>query len=197
MNRIPLFTLLVALLGCSRPASLPSAAEAAAAEERPDQESWDVRFSVYESPAGSEGSRPRLELVAAYMAVYERADSTYTVLRSAPDSAATRVTARLFDPEGAPRAEPSAVVYADRIFYYDEDRHFEARGDVVVETSEGKRLESEVLFWYESERKVRTPGFTRLTTPNENIQGYGFVADENLEFYSLARVTGKGTIEEE
>ena len=44
---------------------------------------------------------------------------------------------------------------------------------------------------------VRTPGFVRIRTPKENVQGYNLVADEDLETYTLARVTGQVTYEED
>ena len=192
MLRFAVFALVLAgLAGCSRQSAVTPSMEDVYAEGAPTQESWDVRYAVFESPLGQEDSRPRMELHAAHMAAYEQGDSAFTVLRGLPE-ADPRVTAYLFDPQG----DTSAVVRADRIIYHDRDRRFEARGDVVVETTADKRLESEVLFWREDERKVRTPGFTRLVTPTESIQGYGFVADENLDFYTLARVTGTGRVEE-
>jgi LPS export ABC transporter protein LptC len=127
------------------------------------------------------------------MAKYAQGDTTYVVLQSHADTTRTPVTASLFDETGA----ATSTVHARRLIYHDQSRRFEARGGVVVETHDGKRLESEVLFWNEADRQVRTPGFTRITTPTEQIQGYGLVADENLDTYSLARITGQVTVEDE
>ncbi len=179
--------LIVGLLGgCERQAAAPTM-EAVRSEGAPDQESWDVRLAV------SEDGLPRAHLEAPYLARYERRDSSFSLLQSPPDSLAGRVTAQLFDEAG----DSSATVRADRLFYYDRERRFEAQGNVVVVTPEGKRLESEHLAWREDERRVRTPGFVRITTPTERIQGYDLVADENLDNYRIARVTGEVTIEEE
>ena len=166
------------------------------AEGQPDQESWDVRLGM------SEDGRPRAHVVAPYMAKYEREDSSYALLLPAADGLASdslgvdslrvRVTAYLFDEEG----DSSATLEADRMVYLDEEGRFEARGDVVVVTREGKRLESEHLLWYEAEREVRTPGFVKITTPTERIQGYELVSDEDLDEYTLARVTGQVTVED-
>lgn len=174
------------LAGCERQAAPPTM-EAVRSEGAPDQESWDVRLAV------SEDGVPRAYLEAPYLARYERRDSTFSLLQSPPDSLAGRVTAQLFDEAG----DASATVRADRLFYYDRERRFEAQGNVVVITPEGKRLESEHLAWREDERRVRTPGFVRITTPTERIQGYDLVADEDLDNYRIARVTGEVTVEEE
>lgn len=180
-------------LGCERPIAAPPAMHEVRAEGEPVQESWDVRFSVNESPLGQEATLPRLELQAAYMAAYEQGDTTFTVLHGGADSTEHRVTALIFDAAG----DTSATVRADRMIYHEYDRRFEARGAVTVATAGGRHLETEELYWNERDETVRAPGFARITTATERIQGYGLVADEQLETYTLARVTGQVTLEEE
>lgn len=195
-----LSAVLLAAGGCSPPASTAPEADASFAND-PQQVSWDVRFLV------NNGDQPRAVIAAGTMARYESEDSTYTVLRpEAPDrqpsstaadsttadSTAGRVTAHLFDAEG----DSSAVITADEMTYWDEERRFEARGRVVVTTVEGKRLTGEHLAWDEAARRVRTPSFVRITTPTDRMQGYGFDADEDLSNYRLRDVTGETTIEE-
>lgn len=187
--------LAVALAGCARDeASMPTLAEVRA-EQGPEQESWGAVFRI-----SDEGIR-RVHLSAGYMARYERGDSTYLDLyteapatsASGPDSLANggygpgRVTAYLFDEAG----DSSAVLTADRARYYEDDRLFEAEGQVVVTTTTGRRLETERLRWREDEQQVETDGFVRITTPTEQIQGYDLTADEDLETYTLLRVTGR------
>lgn len=187
--------LLAALLaGCARDeAPTPTLAEVRA-EQGPEQESWGAVFRI-----SDEGVR-RVHLSAGYMARYERGDSTYLDLYTeaptegaVPDSLANaglgkgRVTAYLFDAAG----DSSAVLTADRARYYENDRLFEAEGQVVVTTGTGRRLETERLLWREDEQQVDTDGFVRITTPTEQIQGYDLTADEDLETYTLLRVTGR------
>jgi hypothetical protein len=69
--------------------------------------------------------------------------------------------------------------------------------NVIVVTPDEKTLESEHLVWLEDDRKLRTPGFVRITTPNERVQGYNLLADEDLSTYTLARVTGQVTVEDD
>ena len=69
---------------------------------------------------------------------------------------------------------------SDRLTYLDEERQFLAEGRVVVQTTSGKTLRSEELTWDEAARRLRTDGFVRITTPEEQLQGYRLDADENL-----------------
>jgi LPS export ABC transporter protein LptC len=163
------------------------------AEAGPDQESWGVHFYVTQVPVGSEESRVRVEMIADYMAEYQQEDSTYQLLRGHPDSLDRRVTAYLYDLQG----DSSATLTADRIFYFDQEKRFEAQGGVVVVTQDDKRLESERLTWLEDERKVRTESFVSIVAPNERVQGYGLVADEDLKTYEIGRFTAQVTIADE
>lgn len=172
--------------GCERQRP-PATMADVRAEAGPSQESWNVRFAV------SEAGRPRLEINAGYMAQYERPDSTFTLMEAAAGDSG-RVRVLLFDEA---TGDTAAAVDADRLYYYDAERRFEARGDVRVLARGGRRLAGEHLRWNEAERKIRTPHFVRITTENETVQGYELVADEDLETYSLARITGQVTIEQE
>jgi LPS export ABC transporter protein LptC len=173
--------------GCRPVARSAPTVEEIQQEQRPLQESWGARFSV------AEAERPRVAIEAAYMAKIEQADSTYLLLRIDGSAPGERVRAYLFDEAG----DSSAVVVADVLHYYEADRRFEARDNVIVTTADNKRLETEHLVWDETERKVTTPGFVRITTPKEQIQGYELDADEDLEHYSLARVTGQVLVQEQ
>ncbi len=187
---VPAYAMLVVCIvtaGCRPVARDAPTVEEIQEEQRPLQESWGARFSV------AEAERPRVAIKAAYMAKIEQADSTYLLLRMDDSAPGERVMAYLFDEAG----DSSAVVVANVLYYYEADRRFEARDNVIVTTVDNKRLETEHLVWDETERKVTTPGFVRITTPKEQIQGYELDADEDLEHYSLARVTGQVLVEEQ
>ncbi|MFQ5571905.1 MAG: LPS export ABC transporter periplasmic protein LptC [Rhodothermales bacterium] len=179
--------------GCTRHTNTSTMIENARAEDEPERAGWGVHFVVSEVPEQGEESRRRLELMADVMVEYQDEDSTYMLLYSHPDSLQRRVTAYLYDALG----DSSATLTADRVFYYERERRFEARNNVIVLTQDGKRLESEHLIWVEEERQVRTPGFVRVVTPTEQLQGYGLIADENLETYQISRPTIQATLEGE
>ena len=174
------------LSGCFKSDVVPPTMDELRAEQLPDQESWFATFDVLN------GAKPRLKILADYIAKYEEPDSTYMILKGHPDSLESRVTAFIFDEEG----DSSATIIANNMVYFEEDRRFEAHGNVIVETADEKRLETEFLIWLEVERKVQTEGFVRIKSPTENIQGYNLDADEDLENYQIARVTGKAVVED-
>jgi LPS export ABC transporter protein LptC len=169
---------------CHRESAPPPTLSDVLAGRDAARESWDIRFSV------SENGLPRVVFEAPYLARYEREDSVFTILRS--DSIARPVVAYVFAD-----GDSSATITAREMTLFSDHQLYEARGQVVVLAQGNRRLESEHLVWNENEGMIRTPGFARITTPSERIQGYQLVADENLETYSLARVTGQVTLEED
>lgn len=175
------------LVGCGDSAT--PTAEAVLAEEvgpQPDHEAWDVVYRI------TEEGRPRVTVDAAYMARFETKDSLYTLLQPHPDSANGRVTAHLYDEAG----NPSATLIADEIVHFERQYRFNARGEVVVVTTDGERLETERLDWTENERRITSPGFVRITTPTETLQGYELDAAEDLSEYKIFRITGRVLVEE-
>lgn len=192
--RIGLLLFMVGAIGCEHRAPTSAVLETVDDEGRqPDQESWDATFDV------SEGGLPRLRVRAPYMARYALDDSTYTHLRTDPSRSDTtqqrapEVIAYIFNTEG----DSSATITAREMYYYDMSSRFEAKGNVVVISADGERLETEFLIWLEAEHLVRAPSFATLTTPTRRLQGYELVADENLENYEWKRLTGEFVIEDE
>ncbi len=155
-------------------------------EEAPTSESWSPNMHI------SENGLPRLHMKADYMARYETPDSTYMIM-TALDGASKRVRVSIFDSEG----DSSAVVTSDRITYFERARRFVAEGGVVVQAQNDRWLFSEHLAWTEINSRVRTPGFATIQTPSETLSGYGLDADEDLQDFSLARVSGVVMVEDE
>ncbi len=172
--------------GCAEPDIATPSLQEIQQGPLPDQESWATQFDVLD------GGRPRLQIHADYMAKFENVDSTYMILQGHPDSLNSRVLAYLFDEKG----DSSATIHADQMIYYEIERRIESKGNVIVNTNDEKKLETEFLIWHEIDRRVRTDGFVRITTPREDIQGYNLDADEDLENYEIARVTGQALVDD-
>ncbi len=181
---VVLVVLVLASAGCERQ-QLP-VSEAVQREDEPDQEVAGVDFTI------SNDGLARMRLLAPYMAEYEREDTVYTVLSTPPGIDSGRVQVLVYDATGA----LSATIHADRVVFGDSADRYDATGDVIVTTPTGRRLEGEHLAWYEASRKVKTPGFVKITTPSERIQGYNLDAEEDLSRYTLARITGQTTVQE-
>lgn len=59
---------------------------------------------------------------------------------------------------------------------------WEARDQVVVENDQGKRLETELLFWDTAKEKIYSDRYTRLTDGNNILESSeGFESDQNLK----------------
>ncbi|NNF03889.1 MAG: hypothetical protein HKN17_05425, partial [Rhodothermales bacterium] len=117
-GRLPVLALSAVLVVCGcQSRQPPVTVESVLAEDAPDQESWSPRMFI------SEDGVRRIHMRAAYMARYETPDSTYMVL-GAGDAPGQRVRVDLFDENG----DSSAVVFADRITYFERERRFDARG---------------------------------------------------------------------
>jgi len=103
-----------------------------------------------------------------------------------------RATAYIFE-EG----DSSAVIIAERMMYFADEGRFEAFGNVDVQTVGGKQLATEHLTWKQSSRKIQTRRFVRITTPTEDVQGNGLVADEDLDTYQIGRFTARVDVDED
>jgi len=166
------------LWSCERRSPERTAPREADLVEQPAHESWGTEFYV------SEDGVPLVIITAPYTRQYDRKDSTLTVLAAVDGE---RVVARIMNDEGT----PSSTVTANEIRYVEQAGRFEALGAVKVETESGKRLETEHLNWEEKSDMVYAPGFARIFTPDENLQGYELEATKDLSTYSLARPTGQ------
>lgn len=150
----------------------------------PSQSTWNARFSMREN------GRRRAAIRAEKMEQYQTPDSTYSVWRTLSDTA--RVWSYVFE-EG----DSSATIIADSVAYFSDEGRFEAYGDVVVRTVEGRRVESEHLTWHQFDRKIRTRRFVEITTPTEIVRGNGLVADEDLETYQIGKFTAQVEVDDE
>ncbi len=181
MRRILLLVSLVTACEFERP---PPARDSVPGEDGLVQESWNVHMFISRVPRLSDASVRRVEMIADHMARYERGDTTYQVL-SGEDS--VRVLVHLYGLSG----DTSATMTADRVYYYEQQQRIEAEGSVTVLTWQGRRLETEALAWTEVDGKIRSDRFVRISTGQDEVQGHGLVAEEDLSSYDLGRFTAR------
>ncbi len=155
-------------------------------DEGPTSESWNPDMRI------NDGGVRRIHMKAAFMARYETPDSTYLVM-SALNEESERVQVFIFDTLG----DTSAVVTSQTITYFERQGRFVAEGDVIVEARAERWLFSEHLSWSDITSRIGTAGFATITTPTQTFSGYGLDADEDLNDFSLARVSGVVVIEDE
>lgn len=155
---------LFAVPGCrSRPASLPSGGDV----RLPDQEARD--FTLTESLEG----RKNWTLWASYAAMYND--------QSLVDAKTVRI--EFFDKEG--KRFSTLVAKTGRVHQRTND--LEARGDVVVTTESGIRMETDSLRWQNQAGKILSDGFVKVTRKHDVVTGYGFESDPSLDHFTLRR----------
>ncbi len=149
--------------------------------EGPDRESWEVEMVISHVPRLSTESLKRLSITAPHVKHYDTADPAYQILGGG------EVRFVLFDLEG----DTAAVVTAASATYYDHEQRFRASGNVEVKTSSNTLLGTETLSWSEREAKLTTDAFVRITTPREEIEGFGMIADEDMSSYQIGRFVAR------
>ena len=88
---------------------------------------------------------------------------------------------------------PKSFIQARYAIFYENKQLWEARNQVIAESpSEGKKLETERMFWDQREKKVYSDNFTKMTNPNGVFTGeFGFEAQEDLSHWELKGLKGK------
>ena len=71
-----------------------------------------------------------------------------------------------------------------------------AVGNVVVETEDGARLETESLYWDQENKKIRSEEFVRITRRGdpEVLTGQGLTTDPNLELVNIENSNLSGPV---
>jgi LPS export ABC transporter protein LptC len=160
---IALFAAIV-LAGCG---STPRGTQEPAAVELPDQEVSD--FALTETDQG----KPEWKL-------YARSAATY---RARNRVIAHTVRLDFFDEKGA----RSSVLTAREGEINEITRDMTARGDVVLQTTEGTRMSTQQLEFVNKTQRIVTDAFVRVERGGDVLTGYGFESDPNLKHYEFKR----------
>lgn len=152
------------LSGCSRDTTVPLSPRAA---NLPSQEVTD--FTLEESDTG----RPEWILEAKYAATY-----SHRGLIVAKD-----VTIDFFDSAG----EKYSHLTAAEGTVQQPGNDMEARGKVVVTTTDGTRIATESLRFLPRKRLITSDQFVRFERNGDVVTGIGFESDPSLEHFSIKR----------
>lgn len=97
------------------------------------------------------------------------------------------IHAILYDKEG--NEVGSGVEIREKL---EDEMLWEIRNEVVVVNSEGKKLETELLYWDMKKEFLYTDRYTRFTSGEQMIEGNnGFESDQQLNNPQFKNVTGK------
>ena len=90
-----------------------------------------------------------------------------------------------------------AYVQADTAFYYTTKKLWHLIGNVRVKTIDGLRFSSEELYWDQNRRELYSYCFSRVVTPERELQGTYFTSDERMQHYTVSNSVGSFKREEE
>lgn len=80
----------------------------------------------------------------------------------------------------------------------EDEELWEARNEVVIINAEGKKLETELLYWDMKKALIYSDRYARLTADGQIIEGNnGFESDQNLNHPVFKNVTGQVEVEKE
>ena len=88
-----------------------------------------------------------------------------------------------------------AVLTANYAIHYETRDLWEARGNVVVEKSDGKKLYTQQLFWNARTKKIYSNVDSKITQNTDIVYGDGFESDERFEEFVVRNPKGKVTVE--
>jgi LPS export ABC transporter protein LptC len=166
-----LIVVLVILNGCSDQSVKPKVISIKT-KELPDQESFNTKVVF------SDSGIVKAILRANHIAVYSSRNETLL------DGG---IVVDFFDRDG----NHTSVLTADKGRVDDLTQDLYAFGNVVARSDSGVVLKTEELKWVNSRRKIVTDKYVEITSPTEEIRGYGLESDQSLKDYVIFRVSGR------
>jgi len=158
------WAVLIGILGCGgspRMSSVPDAGEL------PDQEVSD--FEATETDQG-----------AVQWKMYARSAATY---RARNTVVARGVRIDFFDEKG----ERASILTAREGEMNDLSHDMTARGDVVIQTTEGTRMTTDQLRFLNRMQRIQTESFVRVDRRGDVLTGWGFESDPQLKDFQFKR----------
>lgn len=83
-----------------------------------------------------------------------------------------------------------AYIQCDTAYYFDKQKLWELRGRVRVRNIEGLRFSSEELYWDQNKHELYSYKYSRLITPDREMEGTYFNSDERMTHYTITNSKG-------
>ena len=164
--------LLMFATGCED--KLKPAVSPVVSQDLPSQESWNSKIIF------SDSGRTKAILRAGHISMFS--DQRYTLLDS-------NVIVDFYDQQ----ERHTSVLTAKRGRVDDNTKNLEAFEHVVVRSDSGTTMKTDHLYWDNARQLIHTPLYVEIISPTEQIQGTGFESDQSLKHYTIQKVTGKAT----
>ena len=96
----------------------------------------------------------------------------------------------LFLEQFDPKFHVEAYIQCDTAYYFDQEKLWELRGRVRVKNIEGLRFSSEELFWDQNKHELYSNKYSKLVTPEREMEGTYFRSDERMTRYTITNSKG-------
>lgn len=107
----------------------------------------------------------------------------------------------LFLEQFDPKFHVEAYIQCDTAYYFDQEKLWELHGRVCVRNIEGLRFSSEELYWDQNKHELYSYKYSRLVTPEREMEGTYFRSDERMTKYTITNSKGSfvkgGVVESE
>ena len=98
-----------------------------------------------------------------------------------------------FDAQGS----LETTLTANHAYYFKEQNQWRGRGNVVIKNIlKNEQLNTEELFWKQTEEKIFTDKFVTIRQQGDVIYGEGMEARQDLSDFEIKRVTGDFELKE-
>lgn len=95
------------------------------------------------------------------------------------------------------KKEIESELQANYAKYYENKKLWEARDDVRTLNENCDLLNTELLFWNETQEKIYSDKFVKITTAEEVLFGDGFEANQNFTKYQIKKLKGVISLKDE
>ena len=148
------------------------------------EDTFMTEYSENLSIVNSQNGRRSYHFVTPLMEGYSQAREPYREFRKG-----VKITTYQDDS----LSSVDGVLTANYAIYYENRRLWEAKGDVVVEKSDGKKLYTQQLFWNERTKKIYSNVDSKIVQSggNDVFIGEGFESDEEFKDWRFRRMKGR------
>ena len=84
----------------------------------------------------------------------------------------------------------NATIVADTVWNYNQKGLWKLKGHVVIKNVKGAVFKTEELYWDQTQKKIYTDKYIRITSPERDLKGYGMDASQDLSQYQIRRPSG-------
>lgn len=81
-------------------------------------------------------------------------------------------------------------ITCDTAYYFDQQRRWELHGHVHIHTKESIDFRSSELYWDEQNHQIWSHRYSRIVTPDREMEGNWFKSDERMTCYEIRQTRG-------